>query len=58
MVASRFDTANTLYCFKVTYESGEICYYIDINMENVARSAERRSIVESIEYIGKGAIGA
>jgi hypothetical protein len=58
MTADRFDTATELWCYKVTYEDGDVYYYVDVSMSEAARSASEIMPVKSIEEIGKGAIGS
>ena len=56
--SERIDNSMELFCFKVTYEDGDVYYYIDSSMGDALRSAEEICGVKNIEYIGKGAIGS
>jgi hypothetical protein len=57
MACERIDNAAELFCFKVTFDDGNIIYYVDDSMFNAAKSANEICNVSKIEYIGKAAVG-
>jgi len=57
MCCERIEKAFELYCYKVTWEDGEVVYYVDESMHDAARSANEIMPVKAIEEIGKGMIG-
>ena len=58
MCVDRIEKAAALYCFKVTYDDGNIVYYVDADIGSAATSAEEIAAIKSIEYMGEGAIGS
>lgn len=57
MCCDRINNSSELWCFKVTYNDGVIKYYVDSSMGDAANSAGEFGDVQTIEYIGEGAIG-
>lgn len=57
MCCKRIEEALDLYCYKVTWEDGEVAYYVDTSMSDAATSANEIMPVKAIEEIGIGMIG-
>lgn len=57
-MTERIDNTEELYCYKITYETGEVVYYVDVSMADAVRSAEEIEGVKTAEYVGKGGIGS
>jgi hypothetical protein len=57
MTCDRIDNATELFCFKVTYDDGDIYYYVDTSISDASKSASEIDNVKTIEYIGKGMVG-
>lgn len=57
MCVDRIKNSPDLYCYKVVWMNGNICYYVDVSIYDAAISANEIDAIKSIEEIGDGAIG-
>jgi hypothetical protein len=57
MCVKRIEESAELFCYKVTFDDGDVVYYIDTSMHDAAKSANEIMPPKFIEEVGKGAIG-